>query len=236
MAWARFDDLYDDNRKIKRAWRQQRAAVGLHAMAVTYCSRHETDGRVDVDWLEEKLPKDSEREKVLRVLVDVGLFVEVDDEHYRVKDYLDFNPSKATLDAKRAADAKRKRKSSPHGIQAESERNPDGGDTESEGNPGLTRAPASAARPSPSQPVPTPVPPKPPKGGRTRDLFKWESVAVAYAESVGVTGPRENVLRAVKGAVAYAGITTPDEFRSFARQNFPSLNVVASLPDERSAA
>lgn len=95
MSWAKLDDRYDDNRKIKRAWRKDRASIGLHAMAITYCSRHRTDGVVDIEWLEDKLPVQRERAKAIAVLVDVGLFEPLDDgEHWFVHDYLEYNPSR----------------------------------------------------------------------------------------------------------------------------------------------
>lgn len=95
MSWAKFDDRYDDNRKVKRAWRKDRASIGLHAMAITYCSRHHTDGIVDIDWLEEKLFKPAERAKAIAALEDAGLFEKIDDERWRVHDYLEYNPSAA---------------------------------------------------------------------------------------------------------------------------------------------
>ena len=94
MSWAKFDDRYDDNRKVKRAWRDNPAAVGLHAMAITYCCRHRTDGLVDLDWIEEKLPNARQRAAILRTLEERGLFSRVDDEHYIVNDYLVYNPSR----------------------------------------------------------------------------------------------------------------------------------------------
>jgi hypothetical protein len=229
MSWARFDDRYHDNRKVKRAWRRHGKAVGLHAMSVTYCAMHETDGVVDAEWIEEKLPSRKEREAVLEVLVEVGLFVAKNDGDFEVKDYLEFNHSRAEAEAQREAKATRQRK------WRETQRRPsrDASTDASTGRHGVA-APETVPRPDPTRP--DPIPPSPPRGNRTRDLHKWEDQAVAYAESVGVTGPRENVLRAVKGAVSYAGVETPDGFREFARQSFPSLNVVASLPDERSAA
>lgn len=145
MSWARFDDRYDDTRKIKRAWRAHGRAVGLHAMAITYCSRHETDGVVDLDWLIDKLPVARDREKVLHVLVDIGLFEVIDADHYRVHDYLDYNPSREQLEARRRADAARKatgraaQSERARGrVQPESERTPVGRDAESDG-PGPSR-------------------------------------------------------------------------------------------------
>lgn len=159
MTWARFDDLYDDNRKIKRAWRRHPRAVGLHAMSITYSSRHETDGLVDLDWLEEKMPKPAEREAVIKALVECGLFEPVDGERFQVHDYTKFNPSRADLESKRKRDADRKR--NPRGVHAESERSPNGSvedvHADSNGTPsGPSRARADAtpaARPVPSRPV-----------------------------------------------------------------------------------
>jgi len=94
VSWAKLDDRYDDNRKIKRAWKRNPRAVGIHAMAITYSSRHNTDGRIDIDWLEDRLPKQSDRDKTIAVLVDTGLFDVIDEETWQVHDYLVYNASK----------------------------------------------------------------------------------------------------------------------------------------------
>ena len=111
MNFAKLDDRYDDHRKIKRAWRRNRALVGLHAMAITYCWRHNTDGIVDEEWLIEKLPRAAEREKLLAQMIELGLFDEAGQGHWRVHDYLDFQDSSEKRAArvsagKRAADAR----------------------------------------------------------------------------------------------------------------------------------
>ncbi len=153
MSWAKLDDRYDDNRKVKRAWRKDRAAVGLHAMAITYCSRHRTDGVVDIEWLEDRLPASRERNKTLGVLVELGLFEPLDGgEHWYVHDYLDYNPSRQ--DKEEASDAARnaalvrwsreqdaKRDAQPH-ADGNADRNADG-----------MRDPM----PLPSPPVPSPT-------------------------------------------------------------------------------
>lgn len=156
MTWSRVDDLYDDNRKIKRAWRRHPRAVGLHAMSLTYSSRHETDGLIDLEWLEEKLPKPTEREAVIKALVECGLYEPVDGEHFRVHDYLDYNPSRADLEAKRARDAERKR--NPTGVRSDSTRTPNGSapdvHAESNGSPGGASRPRTEATPA-SHPIPS---------------------------------------------------------------------------------
>jgi 5-methylcytosine-specific restriction endonuclease McrA len=108
VSWAKFDDRYDDNRKVKRAWKRSGAAAALHVMAITYCCRHQTDGVVDLAWIEEKLPSPREREKVIGVLVDVGLFNVLDGETFEVNDFLEYNPSKAQVEREREWDRRRK--------------------------------------------------------------------------------------------------------------------------------
>lgn len=149
MSWAKFDDRYDDGRKVKRAWRRHPRAVGLHAMAITYCARHETDGLVDPEWLEEKIPGKGERDKVLSVLVDVGLFEPGEDGEYRVHDYLDYNDTSAVLQERRQRDAERKAR----GRNSESRRSPSGQDADVQ---------AESARPDPTRPDLTPVGPEGP--------------------------------------------------------------------------
>jgi post-segregation antitoxin (ccd killing protein) len=110
VPYARVDDRYDDHPKIKRAWRRAPAAVGLHSMAITYANRHETDGLVDVEWMDEKLAlmagKPGERKRTLEVLLELGLLERVDANHYRLHDFLDWNVSRAQREALRAAGRK----------------------------------------------------------------------------------------------------------------------------------
>ena len=98
MAYARLDDRYDDNRKVRRAWRKAPEVVGLHAMAISYCCRHETDGLVDAERMEEwlaLLPGDeSERRLVLATAVDLELFEARADGDYLVHDFLEYNDSR----------------------------------------------------------------------------------------------------------------------------------------------
>lgn len=107
MAYARFDDRYDDHRKIRRAWRRFPAnPVGLHSQAITYCNRHETDGVIDIDWLEEKVPKAAERERVVTYMLENELLERLDDERFYVHDFLDWNDSREHRDHLRAAGRK----------------------------------------------------------------------------------------------------------------------------------
>lgn len=108
MTWARFDDRYDDHPKIKKAWRKDPYAVGLHVMAITHCARHETDGLVDLAWIEEKIPQAKARSRTIDVLVDAGLFDALDGETFQVHDFLEYNPSREKVAQEREWDRRRK--------------------------------------------------------------------------------------------------------------------------------
>lgn len=144
MAWARLDDRYDDGRKVRRAWRRDRAAVGVHVMAITYCSRHGTDGLVDLDWLEECLPVAKERVATLALLVEIGLFHRLEAEEtmvvvdgdgneivlgpcvdlaFVVHDFLEFNPSSVQSEDRRRRERVRKASErSPNSVREDTER------------------------------------------------------------------------------------------------------------------
>lgn len=212
MSWAKFDDRYDDHRKIKRAWKANRGSIGLHAMAITYCTRHATDGIVDDDWLMERLPAKPERQKVLAVLVDCGLFEQVDGG-YRVHDFLEYNASKeARSDLRHAArNAAR--------IRWEK------ADRTANGNAPRSAVAQYLTPPHPTTPIKTPLPPvgggppdgepiddtAPPRpsGKRERELKAWRERMAAWgaahfpdAEPGAVSGAVSWLARGADGAVS----------------------------------
>lgn len=107
MAWARFDDRFHGNPKVMGVWQTCPEAIGLYVMSVTYCSQHETDGLVH-DWFLQTLePKRSKRNRLTSALLNAGMF----EEHsagFLINDYLEFNPSKADLEARREAERTRR--------------------------------------------------------------------------------------------------------------------------------
>lgn len=153
MPWGKLDDRYDDNPKVRRAWHAHPRAVGLHSMAITHCARNETDGRLDDLWLAEKLPVKRERQQVLAALLDAGLF-ERDGDDFIVHDYLDYNPSRAQLEAKRAKEADRKARGRANRGQV-SAKSPRGHDADSAWTPRGVLSPVSvlADCPDPTRPV-----------------------------------------------------------------------------------
>ena len=129
MAWVKNDDRMDDTRKVKRAWRRNRATIGLWDMAKTYSARHESDGLVPLEWIEDKLPETAERETVLGIMCEEGGLFELlpagetrtirvrevrvkygplDEDAFIVHDYLEFNEARQEAEDRRAKEAKRK--------------------------------------------------------------------------------------------------------------------------------
>jgi hypothetical protein len=121
MSWARLDDRFHEHRKVRQAWRQAPASVGLHVMALTYCAGFETDGFVDRAFVEEKLPAAKTRNAAVRALIEAGMWRELDNG-WVIHDYLDYNPSRVQIAEKRAKYAERKSQR----LRVESERNPNG--------------------------------------------------------------------------------------------------------------
>lgn len=108
MAWARLDDRFDDSMKVSSAFHRAPIAVATYVMSITHCARHETDGLVDEAWLKRLIPAYQSRRKALDVLVSEGLFEPAKDGGYWIHDYLDYQPSRKELVARRAREAERK--------------------------------------------------------------------------------------------------------------------------------
>lgn len=154
MTWVRIDDRYWTNRKVRKAWRLEGRTVGLHVMALAYCSMNETDGVIDEEFVNALMPNPRDRKQVLDVLLDVGLWhASPEDGFWVINDYLEFNPSKAELTERRRRDSERKRNRNPRGLPADSERNPDRFHEDSNGipsDPSRARGGAPTAHPIPA--------------------------------------------------------------------------------------
>ena len=142
MAWGKLDDKYHSHRKTRVSSLHALAAIGLHALGISYSADHETDGRLDGEWIEDKLfrLKDKDREAVLKVATDKRL-LDAEGDDLMVHDYTDYNPSKASLEERREKDRERKR----GGVPQDSMRNPKGDASDSVTSPpGPSRAPRRA--------------------------------------------------------------------------------------------
>lgn len=103
MAHAQLDDLYGDHPKIAGL---SDAAYRLHTQGILFCARHLTDGLIPADEVPRLVRKF--RRPALVELLDRGLWISVLDGAFSVHDYLDWNPSRAEVERRRAQAAKRK--------------------------------------------------------------------------------------------------------------------------------
>jgi hypothetical protein len=169
MSWAKLDDRFWSNRKVRVAWKTNRASIGLHVMAITYCAMHETDGVVDHDLVETLLPDGRERGPIVNALTNAGLWERCPDDTYRINDYLEYNRSRAEADREREHAAERQRKWRERVSN------------------GVTNALVTEPRngnPDPTRPDPSHSPPSPPQaGGRKRDRDRYEKDLSAWARA-----------------------------------------------------
>ena len=133
MSWGRLDDAFEGHRKRRAG---SLAADGLLSRAISHAAGQETDGFVDTAWLNaqgsaterRRALKDAIRVRLLEpfpagtardvfgrkqpglrseeIRVTVGPFEE---DGYLVHDFLDCNPARVELEARRASERSRKR-------------------------------------------------------------------------------------------------------------------------------
>ena len=104
MGWARFDDKRHTNEKLLAAGL---AADGLDARAITYSASHETNGHLS-EIVVRSLSMSHNWRRLVDTLVRVGRW-EPDDTlgGWWIHDYLEYNPSKQELEAKRTTEKER---------------------------------------------------------------------------------------------------------------------------------
>ncbi len=174
MGWAKFDDRRHTNGKLITAGL---AANGLDANGITYCAANETDGFLPDDVMPVLAPTITSRQRLelAEKLVLVGRWQRDDDNHgWWIHDFLNFHPSRESLEEKRAKDRDRK---------AAQQRDHLGQfHRESTGNPSGIRADSgwTPSDPVPSRPLPTRPDPSPPIPGEiVTSSNNLESVALA---------------------------------------------------------
>lgn len=98
MPWVRLDDGFADHPKLEQAGP---LAAWLHVAALCYCARHLTDGCIPKPKALRltDVPRPAQR---VDALLAAGLW-EDEGDHYRVHDYLEFQPSREQVEADRAA-------------------------------------------------------------------------------------------------------------------------------------
>jgi len=96
MPWGRIDDSLYDHPKLDALGRHRLPAIGLHALALSWCNRWLTDGHVPA----ERVRKLGGTRALAEVLVTAGLW-EPSESGYRIHDFLDYNESAAYVRASR---------------------------------------------------------------------------------------------------------------------------------------
>ncbi len=98
MSWVKLDDKLPGHRKILAASPE---AAWLHIEGLCYCAQQETDGAIP-DTALAMLTRFSKPKamKLAARLVEVGLW-ERNSAGWLVHDYLDYNPSRKELEARR---------------------------------------------------------------------------------------------------------------------------------------
>lgn len=109
MTWVKLDDGFAQHPKV--AGLSDRAFRG-HVKALLYCGRYETDGRIP----KSSLPELGVRSKEVAGLEGSGLW-RPENGSFWIHDFLHYNPSSASLRARREEAAQRMRK-----VRANSER------------------------------------------------------------------------------------------------------------------
>ena len=155
MTWLKLDDAMGEHRKITRTLKESRPAIALHFLGLLHCAKYLTDGFVEDEFVDDLCGlariKPAERRQAIDALVKHNLWEPVDGG-WMAHDYLDHNPSRAEVLARRESDAARKRA----GRQAQSSARPTG--VRADGGGTSTNVQAESDGPVPPRPDPHPSP------------------------------------------------------------------------------
>lgn len=178
MPWARFEDRFPSNRKIRKL---DDAAFRLYVSAICWSAENLTDGVVEVDDLplvsDVKQPSD-----LVQTLVQLGLW-ETRPGGWFIHDYFEYNPTAEQVKAERSLKTARQQRWR-EGRRAAA-KHPDV-DASTRASVDASRD-AAPSRPVPSRVLPTEVPttsssPAEPDDGPTRRTAKPKNLVAAVAE------------------------------------------------------
>lgn len=99
MTWVKLDDKFWADPKIEEVGNE---AAGAYARMLSYCGDHLTDGVVT-----DAKARYIAKSKVIERLAEFGLIVKRG-TGWEIPKYLEFNPSREQVEAKRAADRERR--------------------------------------------------------------------------------------------------------------------------------
>lgn len=161
MSWIKLDDQFSINDKVLAAGKDGRE---LHISALCHCGRNLTDGFIDARMVRQlaAMFEVYDWETAVDALLDVGLWIEVEGG-YEIANYLEFNPTRAKVEAQREARAERQarwraehRRDDGTFRDDDDDEEPDD-DVDATVTHNVTRYETHQSRPLPV-PVPVPVP------------------------------------------------------------------------------
>jgi hypothetical protein len=100
VTWVKIDDQFQDHPSMVGLSMQ---AIGLWVCGLAYCARYLTDGVIPKKALYRVCPQ-PDAESIVAELVEAGRWEDRAD-HWRANGYLDYNPSRARVEAIRASRA-----------------------------------------------------------------------------------------------------------------------------------
>ena len=118
MTWVKLDDTFPEHPKVEEVGP---LAGWLHVCALCYCNRNLTDGFIPSARVA-RLADISNVKRHVTALLRVGMWLE-DDGGYRIHNFLEYQPSKAKVEADR--EAARKRMAALRAGSKDKDNNPD---------------------------------------------------------------------------------------------------------------
>ena len=185
MTWLRLDDGFCDHPKVDPL---TDGAFRLHVAAMGYCARHLTDGVVAVSILPKLYPRNVS--KLAAELVAAGLW-EHRDGVYLVHDFTQYNPTRAKVEAERAAAAERQQRAREKAAASRRESRRDNTVT-SRVTDGVSHGPPDPTRPDPMLSEIEDLQPPPSLGAQPVDNRVTAAVLIAASRILPNLAPPRN--------------------------------------------
>ena len=146
MTWVRLDDGFFDCEKVQAllGMKGGKAALALHFSALTYCSRHLTDGELPAIAIQSAAKDAQVPAAVGSLLLKVKLW-EKKRGRTLIHDYLEYNPSRAEVEAMREEKVRAGRAGGLASARARA-------------TASAQAKPQQNSSPSPTRPLPVPYP------------------------------------------------------------------------------
>ena len=227
MAWARIDDKFLDNPKVRKAGKE---ATYLYVSGLVYSSNQLTEGFISDEALGLVAYKGFIKNELTHaaVLVECGLWDKIEGG-YQIHDYLEYNPTKEQIEEARAKKAVAGSKGAQARWQTDSKPIASAIATASknDGKPIANSCDTDGI--NPSHPIPIPNPLKEQEAAAAiSESFPANPALSAYERNIGVATP--GVLALINAAVKdYPAGWVEDAIREAAGNNARSWNYIAKI-------